>query len=112
LGWYREEFSVLLSETVSLLWAGRLMATTVAFATPARILIPKLVRSRDAWKAKANQRKVQRKSLEIRVRDLANSRDLHRQRADLLQQRVAQLEAEAIARPATPPPDSTAPQKK
>ncbi len=88
------------------------MATTIAFATPPRILIPKLVRSRDAWKTKANQRKAQRKALEIRVRDLNVSRDLHRRRAEQLQQRVAQLEAELLARPTVPQPDPAASQKK
>jgi hypothetical protein len=69
------------------------MTTLAAFRTPPRILIPKLVRSRDAWKAKAPTRKTQRKALEIRVRDLEVSRELHRQRAEQLQERVTQLEA-------------------
>jgi chromosome segregation ATPase len=78
------------------------------FQTPPRILIPKLVRSRDAWKAKATQRKAQRKALEIRVRDLEASRDLHRQRAEQLQEHVNQLEAELAdaKRPAPAPTDS------
>ena len=86
------------------------MSTTIAFQTPPRILIPKLVRSRDAWKAKATARKAQRKALEIRVRDLEASRDRPRQRAEQLQGRVAQLEAqlEAARRPA---PEPTASQK-
>lgn len=81
------------------------MTTLAAFRTPSRILIPKLVRSRDAWKAKATTRKAQRKALEIRVRDLDASRDLHRQRAEQLQQRVTQLETqlEAARRPAPAP---------
>ncbi len=70
------------------------MTTLPAFRTPPRILIPKLVRSRDAWKAKATTRKTQRKALEIRVRDLNASRDLHRQRAEQLKERVTQLETE------------------
>ena len=78
------------------------MTTPTAFLTPPRILIPKLVESRDAWKAKATERK----ALQIRVRDLEASRDQHRQRAgelqqrnDELQQRITQLEAElAVAR--------------
>lgn len=61
------------------------------FQTPSRILIPKLVRSRDAWKAKATQRKRQRKALLIRVRDLTASRLRHRQRADSLAQQLDQL---------------------
>lgn len=89
------------------------MTTAAAYRTPPRILIPKLVRSRDAWKAKATDRKTQRKALDIRIRDLEASRDLHRQRAERLQQRVARLEAElAAARrptpaPATPPKNPT-----
>jgi chromosome segregation ATPase len=64
------------------------------FQTPARILIPKLVRSRDAWKAKATQRKKDRKALQIRVRDLIASRDRHRQRAQTLNEalEVARLQ--------------------
>jgi len=77
------------------------MTPPTAFRTPPRILIPKLVESRDAWKAKATERKAQRKALQIRVRDLEASRDQHRQRGDELQQRndelqqrITQLEAE------------------
>jgi len=78
------------------------------FLTPPRILIPKLVRSRDAWKTKATDRKAQRKALEIRVRDLEASRDLHRQRAQRLQQRVARLETElAAARQPVPAPTAS-----
>jgi chromosome segregation ATPase len=66
--------------------------TATDFLTPPRILIPKLLRSRDAWKAKATQRKAQRKALQIRVRDLTASRDRHRQRADHLQQQVDALQ--------------------
>ena len=65
--------------------------TTLAFQTPPRILIPKLLRSRDAWKVKATQCKAERKALQIRVRDLAASRARHRQRADELQLELDQL---------------------
>ena len=65
--------------------------TTIAFQTPPRILIPKLLRSRDAWKVKATQRKAQRKTLQIRVRDLIASRARHRSRADDLQLRLDEL---------------------
>ena len=89
------------------------MTTTAAFQTPPRILIPKLVRSRDAWKTKATERKRQRKALEIRVRDLDASRDRHRQHAEQLQQRVAQLEEQlaAVAQPTCPPAPSASPKK-
>jgi hypothetical protein len=90
------------------------MTTVAAFQTPPRLLIPKLVRSRDAWKAKATARKAQRKALAIRVRDLEASRERHRrhaeqhrQRAEQLQERVAQLEAQLAAtrQPAPIPPE-------
>ena len=87
------------------------MIATPSFRTPPRILIPKLVKSRDAWKAKATARKVQRKALEIRVRDLEVSRERHRQRADQLQQPVDHLEHPlAVARAAAvPPPEVSSP---
>jgi hypothetical protein len=64
--------------------------TTREFQTPPRILIPKLLRSRDGWKAKAAQRKAQRKALQIRVRDLSLSRERHRRRVGQLQQQLDQ----------------------
>lgn len=79
------------------------MTTASDFQTPPRILIPKLLRSRDAWKAKATARKAQRKTLEIRVRDFTASRDLHRQRAEQLQLRVTQLETQLADTRRTPP---------
>jgi chromosome segregation ATPase len=66
--------------------------TTLAFQTPPRILIPKLLRSRDAWEIKATQRKSERKALQIRVRDLAASRARHRSRADELQLQLDELQ--------------------
>jgi hypothetical protein len=79
------------------------MTTSSEFRTPPRILIPKLVKSRDAWKAKATTRKAQRKTLEIRIRDLEASRDLYKLRAQQLQQQLDQLQKPAPA-PAPPPP--------
>lgn len=88
---------------------------TVTFQTPPRILIPKLVKSRDGWKIKANQRKRKLKAAAVRVRDLEASRDSWRARAEAaeLQIRqstetlakseqalsVAQTESEQLARP-------------
>ena len=66
--------------------------STQTFLTPARILIPKLVRSRDGWKKRAGQRKSQAKTLAIRVRDLDASRTNWKERA-----RRAEAEAEAEA---------------
>lgn len=89
--------------------------TSLVFQTPPRILIPKLVRSRDAWKAKATQRKAQRKTLQIRLRDLTLSRHRCRQRVEQLQQQVHDLQLQLEhARPhAAPPPRrlDAAPQK-
>ena len=70
------------------------MSTSTQFRTPARILIPKLLKSRDKWKAKATQRKAQNKALQIRARDLQTSRDLHRQHAEQLQRQVDDLQGQ------------------
>jgi hypothetical protein len=51
------------------------------FQTPARILIPKLVTSRDGWKRKAGDRKRRLKAARIRIRDLEASRERWRGRA-------------------------------
>ena len=57
-------------------------ATTVtAFLTPSRILIPKLLRSREGWKARAAARKKVNKALQIKARDLTLSRNSWKARA-------------------------------
>lgn len=61
------------------------------FRTPTRILIPKLVVSRDGWKKKAGERKKRLKAARIRVRDLEASRDRWRQRAEEAERTVAAL---------------------
>lgn len=66
--------------------------TNIAFRTPPRILIPKLLRSRDAWKIKATKRKAERNTLQIRVRELTASRARQRVRADELQLRLDELQ--------------------
>jgi len=66
--------------------------TTLVFQTPARILIPKLVKSRDGWKTKANERKKKLKAARIRIRDLGNSRDLWKDKASSVAQRNGELE--------------------
>jgi hypothetical protein len=68
-------------------------ATTPAFRTPTRILIPKLVKSRDGWKTKAQERKKRLKAARIRNRDLEASRAAWRERATAAEQRVAEVEA-------------------
>ncbi len=52
-----------------------------SYRSPPRILIPKLVQSRDNWKAKANRRSGDLKKAQIRNRDLTLSRDRWKQRA-------------------------------
>jgi hypothetical protein len=64
---------------------------TYSFRSPPRILIPKLCRSRDAWKAKAQLRGGQLKTLQVRVHDVCLSRDSWRRRAESAEQQVLQL---------------------
>ena len=63
------------------------------FRTPARILIPKLVVSREGWKAKAGERKERLKAAQIRIRDLEGSRQRWCERAS-----AAEREAEELRR--------------
>jgi hypothetical protein len=76
-------------------------ATVPAFQTPARILIPKLVKSRDGWKAKAQDRKKLLKAARIRNRDLEASRKVWRQRAETAAEQLAVLQQ----------PDESSPQE-
>jgi hypothetical protein len=73
----------------------------VAFRTPPRILIPKLVASRDGWKRKAGERKRRLKAARIRIRDLEASRDHWRERVIAAEHRAGeqrrQLEQELAA---------------
>lgn len=52
-----------------------------SFQTPPRILIPKLVRSRDGWKRRAAERNKRIKAQTIRIRDLEHSRANWKERA-------------------------------
>jgi hypothetical protein len=61
------------------------------FRSPPRILIPKLVESRDEWKRKATQRKAQLKARGIRIRDLSTSRELWKKRALAAEQNALAL---------------------
>ena len=65
---------------------------TQTFRTPARILIPKLVASREGWKAKAGQRKGKLQAARIRVRDLEASRERWQERAGEADRQVAELQ--------------------
>ena len=68
--------------------------TRTTFQTPPRILIPKLVTSRDGWKTKAQHRKKLLKAALIRNRDLQSSRDAWKTKTQVAEDRVAQLELE------------------
>ena len=61
------------------------------FQTPARILIPKLVASRDGWKGKAGERKRRLKAARIRIRDLEASRQRWHDRADQAERATDEL---------------------
>ena len=62
------------------------------YRTPTRILLPKLLKSRDDWKAKSDARKVKLKAAQIKIRDLTVSRDLWRERAEQPQPETRQLQ--------------------
>jgi hypothetical protein len=62
------------------------------FSTPVRILLPKLLKSRNDWKAKSHQRKAELKSAKIKCRDLSASRAKWRQRTEQLQEENRQLQ--------------------
>ena len=64
-----------------------------AFRTPSRILLPKLLKSRDGWKAKSHQRKAQLKAAQIKIRDLSASRTRWRDQAAQLETENQQLRA-------------------
>jgi septal ring factor EnvC (AmiA/AmiB activator) len=63
-----------------------------SFRSPPRILIPKLVQSRDQWKAKANQRNRDLKKAQVRNRDLEGSRARWRARALEAEQQLLTLQ--------------------
>jgi hypothetical protein len=62
-----------------------------SFRTPLRILVPKLLKSRDGWKAKSDRRKAKLKAANIKIRDCSASRDRWRERAKRLAQENRQL---------------------
>lgn len=65
--------------------------TIPTFRTPTRILIPKLVKSRNGWKTKAGQRKKRLKAARIRIRDLEDSRGNWKERAVDAESQVVEL---------------------
>ena len=56
------------------------------FRTPVRILLPKLLKSRNGWKAKSHRRKAELKAAKIKIRDCSASRDRWRQRTEQLEE--------------------------
>jgi hypothetical protein len=61
------------------------------YRTPTRILLPKLLKSRNDWKAKSDARKVKLKAAQVKIRDLTASREFWRQRAEQPQTLNGQL---------------------
>ena len=57
-----------------------------SFRTPVRILLPKLLKSRNGWKAKSDRRKAELKAAKIKIRDCSASRDRWRQRTEQLEE--------------------------
>jgi chromosome segregation ATPase len=63
-----------------------------SYRTPVSILVPKLVHSRDNWKAKSDRRKHQLKLANLTIRDLTLSRDSWRRKYQELQQQNHNLQ--------------------
>jgi hypothetical protein len=55
------------------------------YRTPMRILVPKLIKSRDAWKAKSDRRKAELRTAKVTIRDVTASRDRWRPIAEQAQ---------------------------
>jgi hypothetical protein len=62
------------------------------FRTPPRILIPKLVSSRDKWKVKATDRKHRLHQEKIHSRDLSLSRQRWKDRALVAELKIQELQ--------------------
>jgi len=60
-----------------------------------RILLPKILRSRNGWKAKSDRRKAELKAAKIKIRDCSASRDRWRQRTEQLEEEARQLRERA-----------------
>ena len=65
------------------------------FRTPVRILLPKLLKSRNGWKAKSDRRKAELKAAKIKIRDVSASRDRWRQQAEQFEEEARQLRQRA-----------------
>jgi len=66
-----------------------------SFRTPVRILLPKLLKSRNGWKAKSDRRKAELKAAKIKIRDCSASRDRWRHRTEQLEEENRQLRQRA-----------------
>ena len=66
-----------------------------SFRTPVRILLPKLFKSRNGWKAKSDRRKAELKAAKIKIRDCSASRDRWRQRTEQLEDETRRLRERA-----------------
>ena len=66
-----------------------------SFRTPVRILLPKLLKSRNGWKAKSDRRKAELKAAKIKIRDCSASRDRWRQQTEQLQEENLRLRQRA-----------------
>jgi hypothetical protein len=71
-----------------------MMDNVGTFRSPPRILIPKLILSRDKWKAKATRRKHELKKTQINARDLSASRDRWKKRALAAEQQTQDLQSQ------------------
>jgi len=65
------------------------------FRTPVRILLPKILKSRNDWKAKSDTRKAALKAAKTKIRDCSASRDMWRQRTEQLEVETRQLRERA-----------------
>src|SRR5947209_8739538 len=65
------------------------------FRTPVRILLPKLLKSRNGWKAKSDRRKAELKAAKIKIRDCSASRDRWRRQTEQLKEENRQLRQRA-----------------
>ena len=61
------------------------------FRTPLRILLPKILKSRDDWKAKSDARKAYLKAAKVTIRDLQVSREYWRRRTAQAEAATAEL---------------------
>jgi predicted nucleic acid-binding Zn-ribbon protein len=77
--------------------AARLEESTGKYKTSHRIQAWFLGRSRQRWKQRCKEAKVEAKRLQNRVADVTKSRQKWRQQAEQLSRRVQELEAQSVA---------------